>query len=151
MADFVVVEGLKPWDGRYPLGVADDPLTTREWGWIKRLTGYLPADFTADDPEVICVLAVIAMHRAGRVTTAEVPATFERIVDAPFGPTIRLEVTDEAGDADNPPHPAGVTGSNTSSSGNGSPTSSETSDADRNNIGTPASATSVYDQETLVT
>jgi len=151
VADFVVVEGLKPWDGRYPLGVADDPLTTREWGWIKRLTGYLPADFTVDDPEVICVLAVIAMHRAGRVTAAEVPATFERIVDAPFGPTIRLEVTDEAGDADDPPHPAGVTGSNTSSSGNGSPTSSETSDAGRSPTGTPASASSVYDQATLVT
>ena len=151
MADFVVVDGLKPWDGTYPLGLADDPLTTREWGWIKRLTGYLPADFTVTDPEVICVLAVIAMHRAGRVTAAEVPATFERIVDAPFGPTIRLEVTDEAGDADDPPHPAGVTGSNTSSSGNGSQTSSGTLDADRSSTGIPASASSVYDQATLVT
>jgi hypothetical protein len=151
VADFVVVDGLKPWDGTYPLDVADDPLTTREWGWIKRLTGYLPADFTVTDPEVICVLAVIAMHRAGRVTTAEVPATFERIVDAPFGPTIRLEVTDEAGDADDPPHPAGVTGLSTSSSGNGLATSSETSDGDRSPIGTPASASSVSDQATLVT
>jgi hypothetical protein len=151
VADFVVVEGLKPWDGTYPLDIDEAPLTTREWGWIKRLTGYLPADFTLNDPEVICALAVVAMHRAGRVTTVEVPATFERIVDAPFGPTIRLEATDEAGDADDPPHPAGATGSNATSSGNGLAPSSETSGPARSSTGIPASASSVSDPETLVT
>ena len=151
MADFVVVDGLKPWDGKYPLDTGDQPLTTREWGWIKRLTGYLPADFTVNDPEVICVLAVIAMHRAARVATDEVPDVYNRVIDAPFGANIRLEVTEQAGDADGPPPEPGVTSSSTPFSGNGSPTSSETSAPDLKPTGIPGSATSVYDQETLVT
>jgi hypothetical protein len=141
VSDFVVIDGLKPWDGKYPLNTEDDPLTTREWGWIKRMAGYLPGDFTVSDPETICALTVIALHRAGRVTADEAMDVYGRISDAPFGTKIRLQVDPDEGDAD-PPVSAGATGSNENSSGNGSPTSSERSAAHLNDTGTPASASS---------
>jgi hypothetical protein len=44
--DTIVISGVKPYDGRYEFELGDE-LTTREWGWIKRLSGYLPS--TLDD------------------------------------------------------------------------------------------------------
>ena len=34
--------GVPPYDGRYDFDLEGRELTTREWGWIKRLSGYLP-------------------------------------------------------------------------------------------------------------
>jgi len=151
MGDWVTIEGVKPWDGQYPLEIfGDEPLTTREWGFIKRLSGYLPTDITVKDPEVICALAVVALYRAGRVSAAEVPVTFERIIDAPFGSTVRLEGdenAEEEGDDGGPLPPASTdaNGSNVASAGSVSPPRSESSEPDRKRFGALSSATSVSD------
>ena len=40
--DYLTIEGVAPYDGRYEFDLRDRPFTVREWGWIKRHSGYLP-------------------------------------------------------------------------------------------------------------
>jgi hypothetical protein len=154
--DWIVIDGVKPYDGRYELDPTVE-FSTREWGWIKRLAGYLPFNieeaFTGGDPELFAVLALIALHRAGKVTIHDVPGLYERMIDSPFWTTIRLESDGAAGaveDADAVP-PAGSSTGNEPSSGDESTTSSETSPSHRNGSGTPESGSSVYDPATWAT
>ena len=55
--DWIVIDGAPPYDGRYMFDLAGQELTTREWGWIKRLSGYLPLTldegFKGGDPELL--------------------------------------------------------------------------------------------------
>ena len=92
--DWVTITGVKPWDGRYELDPEAD-FTTREWGWIKRLSGYLPltidGGFEGADPELIATFAVIALYRADKVEERDIPDLFERFKDAPFPAGIRYE------------------------------------------------------------
>src|SRR3954469_19473391 len=93
----LTVTGVKPYDGSYELELEQE-LTTREWGWIKRLAGYLPLAVTDDafgDPELACVLTVIAMRRTGRIAPGEAPAVFDRLADAPFGSAITVVDQDQ--------------------------------------------------------
>jgi hypothetical protein len=144
--DWIVLEGVKPWDGRYEFDIVARELTRREWGWIKRLPGYLPLTIEdglrGADPELFAVFGAIALRRAGRIQQDEVPEIYERLLDAPAGSTIRLEgdtVDTDEGDAG--PPPASSSG-NGSSFGSDSPTSSETSESIPPSPGIPALATS---------
>ena len=101
--DYIVIEGVRPYDGRYEFDLAGQELTTREWGWIKRLSGYLPltVEEGLSDPELIVVFAAIALRRAGKVEPKEVPEVFERLSDAPFGAAITMETeAEEEAEAD---------------------------------------------------
>ena len=151
--DYIVLEQVPPYDGRYEWDLEGRELTTREWGWIKRLAGYLPLNIEdgLGDPELIAVFAAIALRRAGKVEANEVPQAFERLSDAPFdGPGSRLETdTVEEGDADSPPPSS--SSSNGATSGPGSPTSSEPSTATPAASGTPGSATSTSARLTSAT
>jgi len=142
--DWIVITGVKPWDGRYPFDIADNEPTTREWGWVKRLSGYLPTTIEEGlrgaDPELICAFAVIALRRAGKIQNDEVQGLFDRFADAPFGATVQLD-TDSSDEGDAGP-PAGNSNGSTSSSGPDSTVSSETSPPIPNDSGIPASATS---------
>jgi len=151
--NWLIVTGLAPYDGRYELDINAQPLTTREWGWAKRYAGYLPITLDEDtftDPEMIAVLALVALRRNGKIDTAEVPGLWERLQDAPFGSTIGLEPgaadEDEEDDA-GPPPPR--TGSSSSSNGEGSTTGSESSEPPPSPTGSPPWATSVSDPVTL--
>src|SRR4029077_12161900 len=120
--DWVVIEGVKPYDGRYEFDLIGSEPTTREWGWIKRLSGYMPATITEGfegaDPELFSVFAVIALRRAGRIETREVQHVFDRLADAPFPAAIRLETDqpDEPEEDDAGP-PASSSSRNGASSG----------------------------------
>ena len=147
---WIVIEGVKPYDGRYELDLEGREFNTREWGWIKRLSGYLPltaeAGFTGADPELFTALAVICLHRAGKIGTPEVPAVFERIADAPFGSSLKLD-TDEAEEGEEgaePAPPLANSNGNGSISGPALPTNSETSAESPSDYGTPASAISAW-------
>jgi hypothetical protein len=144
--NYLVIEGLAPWDGRYEFDLAEQDLTTREWGWIKRLSGYLPATFGDGlggiDPELICVFAAIALRRAGRIQTDEVVDTYNRFVDQPFKDSIFLEADDEPVKEDDASPPTTSSNGSSSISGPDSRTSSERSDLIPPASGIPASATS---------
>ena len=142
MGDRIVIDGKTGWDGSYEIELPPvRRFTAREWGWIRRLTGYTPVSITgpdaSGDPEIDVVLAVIALRRHGRITIDEAAATYERLVDL-ADDRIRFESDEESpGDADGPP-PRSSNG-NASSSGPGSPTGSETSTPTLPNSGIPAS------------
>ena len=73
--DWLILEQVPPYDGRYEWDLEGRELTTREWGWIKRLAGYLPLNIEdgLGDPELIAVFAAIALRRAGKVETTRSP------------------------------------------------------------------------------
>jgi len=152
--DWLVISGVNPWDGRYPFDFAETEPTTREWGHVKRLSGYLPLTIEdglrGADPELVCAFAVIALTRAGKITHPEAQTVFDRLADAPFGASIRLETdtADLAADGDRP-LPASSDASS-SSSGDDGRTSSETSAPTPPPSGTPASATSESPPPALV-
>jgi hypothetical protein len=142
--DYIVLTGVKPYDGRYELNLGEE-FTTREWGWIKRHAGYLPLTLTDEamtDPELACVLAVIVLHRAGRVERQEVPARCDKLIDAPFGAAIKIEVgEDEQVEGDAGPPPSSSNGNELFSGGSGR-TSSEISPPTQPASGIPGSDTS---------
>lgn len=151
--DWVVIDGVKPWDGRYELDLAGAPLTSREWGWIKRFAGYLPADLdgrTFTDPEVISVLAIVSLHRAGKVEPRDVPDLWERLQDVPFGSTITLELGETEED-DEVADPTESSNGNEPSSGASSQTGSGSSGSLPSPTGHPASAISGSAPATSVT
>ena len=150
--DWIVIEGVQPWDGRYEFDLVGSPLTTREWGWIKRLTGYMPLTlergFDGGDPELFAGFAAIALRRSGKVENSEVADVYERIIDSPFETTIRLESdSPEQTEADAGPPSRSSNGSPVSS-GLVSPTSSETSPGPPSPSGTHASAITEFDRPT---
>jgi len=130
--DWLTISGVPPWDGRYQFDIADRELTTREWGWMKRLAGYMPLTiekgFEGADPELFAVFAVIALHRNGKIQAADVADTYERFADTPFGLNILLE-TDEADTEDATPDPFANSDANENISGPASTTNSELSAA----------------------
>ena len=111
--DYITIDGVPPYDGRWEWDLEGRELTTREWGWIKRLSGYLPLNIEEGlgDPELVIVFAAIALRRAGKVEPKDVPQVFERLSDAPFGERITLE-TDlvEEDDASPPPSSSSLNG-----------------------------------------
>lgn len=147
MATRIVIEGVNPFDGSYVLDLADQPLDTFEWGWIKKHAGYLPTDeLQFGDPEFVVTLATICIHRDGRIERAEFARTWEVLAGAPFGQTITLKgepepetEEEEAG----PPQQSST--SKTDTSGSGSRPSLETSDGTPEPSGTPGSDTSGSD------
>jgi hypothetical protein len=153
LSDWLTITGVRPYDGRYELDLDGQPLTTREWGWVKKYAGYLPLTLTGEaftDPELIAVLAIVAARRAGVIDTADVPGLIDRLADAPFGTTITLDTDDQEpeleGDAGPPPGSSGV---RPSSDGASSPTGSVSLDGPPTATGGPPSATSPLDPLTL--
>ena len=140
--DYIVLD-VAPYEGRWEFDLDGRELSTREWGWIKRLSGYLPLTIEEGlaDPELITVFACIALRRAGKVEPRDVPGVFEQLSDAPFGSSIVMETDTEevAGEAGPPPSSSNANGG---SSGAASSPNSETSQPALSSSGTPGSATS---------
>lgn len=147
--DYLVIQGRTVYDGRYEFDTEGREFSVREWGWIKRHAGYLPGNVTEGysgaDPELFCVFAVIALVRAKRIGTADVPRAMEVLLDAPASLTIRLESDDEELQEEEevlPPSPSPSSSENGRFSGDDSRTNSETSDETPPATGTPDLATS---------
>ena len=124
--DYIVIEGVPPYDGRWEFDLEGRELTTREWGWVKRLSGYLPLtiDEGLSDPELIVVFACVALRRASKVEIKDVPAVFEQLSDAPFGSAITMEtdVAEKEAEESHPP-PSSSSESDDSSGAASSPNS----------------------------
>ena len=93
LMDYIVIDGVPPYDGRWEWDLEGRELTTREWGWIKRLSGYLPLNIEEGlgDPELVIVFAAIALTPRRQSRAEGRPQVFERLSDAPFGERITLE------------------------------------------------------------
>ena len=80
------------------------------------------------DAEFMCVMGLIALHRAGRIEPRDVPRVFDKLIDAPFGSAITIEVEDdeEADEADDAGPPVRSSNESESTSGSDSTASSET-------------------------
>ena len=104
MADRFVIKGIKPFDGEYPLD--DSEFTTREWSWIKKISGYLPmtadAGFKGGDPELFVALAVIAMVRSERVEKSDTLTVADRLADASFGSSLTFVADEDEEEAEDP-------------------------------------------------
>src|SRR5262245_59805593 len=98
--DRLVIEGVGPWDGRYDLDIIGTPLTRREWGWVKRFTGYLPLTWwdglKGGDADLYAAFAVIALHRAGRIAPDQASEVFDRFADVDVIAAIRWELDETA-------------------------------------------------------
>lgn len=145
MSNWLVIDGVQPWDGRYELDL-DRDWTRLEWRWIKQLAGYMPLTFddgiSGGDPDLFTVLAVIAMVRAGRIQAAEVPDVYKRFDDVPVGSSIQFESrAEEDAEPVDPSSPASSDVSE-SSSGESSTKSSGMWDSPRNPAGSQGSDTS---------
>ena len=129
----VSIEGLRPYDGEWPLDLAH--MKAVEYGLIKRLSGYLPADLTEGlaglDMELIAAIGVVALQRNGQVADndgeAQAKDVYARLIQLEPG-KVRLDLgaddQDEEGDAVPPILAPGESGG---SSGPGSKQSSATS------------------------
>lgn len=151
MAEKIVLTGVKPYDGEYELNLEDEPLTTLEWRWVKKISGYLPLTmgegFAGADPDLVCALAVIALRRHGRIQKEQALAVADRLADVPFdGAAIQLlfdeTEDDEEGDVV-PPAVAPQTESPRRSSGEPSRTSSAPPAQNPAPIGMAGSATPI--------
>ena len=85
----LVITGMRPYDGRYPFDLYEQAFTVREWGWIKRLTGYLPAH----DRRRLRAAPTSSCSRSSRSSrctapasskTKDVPEVFERFQAGAF-------------------------------------------------------------------
>lgn len=85
MADTIVVKGVRQYEGEYVFDLADEPLTTLEWRWIKKISGYLPLTiedgWVGLDPDLILSFGIIAMRRAGKIDKDRALVVAEQLED----------------------------------------------------------------------
>src|SRR5262249_1533855 len=128
--NWIVIEGVKPWDGRYEFDLDDQDLTTSECAWEKRFSDYLPLalqqGLEGSAPELFCAFALVALWRADKITTADAQQVYDRLADAPFGSTIRSESDDAETMEVKPGPPASSSSASSGLHGDGSETRSGT-------------------------
>ncbi len=104
----IKIHGIRPWDGEYELD-PDRSFNTREWNWIKKVSGYMPLTvqdgFAGGDPSLFVALAVISMCRAGRITREEGLRVADELAEAPFDGASITMVGDDAPEEDANPVP----------------------------------------------
>lgn len=87
------------YDGEYELDT-DIAFSSREWRWVKQIARYGPTDigdgFRATDPDLYTALAVIAMHRAGKIERDQVLDVADLIADVPFEFNRTITIVDTA-------------------------------------------------------
>ncbi len=93
-----VIVNVERYKGTYDLD-PEVPMTALDWSWIKKISGYLPltvdAGFEGDDPELYVALAVIALHRAGKVRPNEAVAAAALLMTGDYGTSIVMDFSDE--------------------------------------------------------
>ena len=139
---YFLIEGLPPYDGTYEIEF--DTFTNRELHTIKTLAGVRAGELEeaadAGDTDLVVAFAVIALQRAGLKVDPEA------IWNADVG---QITLVDE--EASEIPPPKGENKSEpTGSSGVFSPTAGEPPANGQSRTGSPPSAPSVSDPQTLV-
>lgn len=146
MAETITITGVRPFDGEYPLDLEEEPLTTLEWRWVKKISGYLPltmADgFAGGDPDLVIALAVIALRRGGKIQKEQALTVSDRLSDVAFdGAAIQLRFDGDDEDAEDDASPPDQPPEQTPSSGGSSNPSSDPPEPVQPTTGTEASET----------
>ena len=149
MADRIVISGVRRYDGEYEFDLDGELMTTLEWRWVKKISGYLPMTimdgWEGQDPDLFLAWAVIALSRAGRIDEKDALAVADVIARAPRS-AIRLEIGEQEQEAD-PPAEAPETGqSNADTGGPSSPTSESPQESGQSPTGRLPSETPTSDQ-----
>lgn len=104
----ITLKGCDPFDGSYDLAVGEEPFTTGDLNIIKTISGVRAGEiqdaFAAGDTDLIVALAVVALHRAGKIVRRQAYQVAERLWDAPAGALTFDAGETEDGDA-RPPEP----------------------------------------------
>src|SRR3954451_17021770 len=124
----VEIEGVPGFDGRYPLNLSEEPFTMWELHLIKKVSGIRAGELEeasdAGDSDLVVVLAVVAMRRAGKVRKEHAIQVADLLMDSAAG-VIRYREDDKGDDASPPaekPTPLGPSdGGSTGSSSETSP------------------------------
>lgn len=103
----VMVVNVPPYEGEYEFDMETQPLTTLEWRYLKKISGYLPLTvmdgFQGGDPDLFVAWAVIAMVRAGKVREEDVLTVADQLVRVPFdGTAISFKGAEEESEEANP-------------------------------------------------
>lgn len=148
MADKIVIK-IKPYQGEYELDLEEEAPTGHEWRWIKKVSGYLPLTIEdglrGGDPDLFIALAVVALHRAGRVGKDDALRVADVLAEAPFdGVAIRYVADEQEAETGPPEVPAETPATETppSSSGGSSKQTSDPQGNGRSRTGTDDSARS---------
>lgn len=149
MADHIIIEGVRPFDGAYELDLENQPFTALEWQWLNKIAGYLPMTiedgFQGGDPMLFVTLAVIGLHRAGKITRDQAFEAGRQLADVPFdGTRIRYEGEAVEDPPAETPEPAGDSENKNSSnedSGADSTTPSDRSGNGQSPTGDPPALT----------
>ncbi len=150
MADKIVIN-VRPYNGEYEFDIEEEPLTTLEWRWVKKISGYLPMTVNegarGDDPDLYLAFAMIALTRAGKVDARDVLQVADRLALEPFdGTAIQYVGAPVEADADPPPVPAETP---ETSGGPSSRSTSDPSGSDQKPTGHPDSDPADSDRLTL--
>lgn len=99
----IVIEGLRPYDGAYPIDIENEPLTSREWRFVKQISGLVAGEFdqasSRGDPDVLIAIATIALFRNHKIQREQVLEVAELLTDLPLdGEKIKLEGGEGAGE-----------------------------------------------------
>ena len=74
MAKIIIGKAIPRFAGSYELD-SSIPMKGMDWRWIKKISGYMPntieTGFEGDDPDLYIALAVVALHRAGKIRPQE--------------------------------------------------------------------------------
>jgi len=150
----IVLKGVPPYDGEYELDL-ERAFNTREWRWIKAISGYMPntirEGLVGGDPDMYVAISVIAMCRAGKIDRDDWRVAADVLAEAPFqleGGAITIvfpEVEDDSplGLTSEPEQPSLTRPlENPSFSGDSLRTDSDPSDRTLSSTGTSESGTS---------
>lgn len=92
------VAGIRRYDGEYEFD-PDRPFNALEWRWVKKFAGYFPLTIQdgirVGDPDVYLVLAIIAMHRSGKLDPRDADDIFEEMSYKPFEETVIIADSDD--------------------------------------------------------
>lgn len=129
-----VITGMGGLDGAYDFDLDELDLTLREWGWVKRHSGYMPLTLVeglaGGDTALMVIVALIVVRRAGKLRTDEFDQAVDRFQDAPLGASIDFDlgvVVDDDADPTTPTSPESLT-ANDGPSGTPGKTNGATSD-----------------------
>lgn len=139
MADRIVIEGVRRYEGEYEIDLVGEPLTILEQRWIKKISGYLPVEYEVgwrgQDPDLFLALGVIAMRRDGKIEKDDALNVSRALED---GATIRL-VFDEQEAEPNPPVAAPEPQTSNGDSGGRSSLTSDRPGPNHTDTGNPGS------------